>query len=594
MSTEGNNLRARHANVTANTDVVEIDFEGRRIPARRGESLLAALVASGETSLRITQCGELRGPFCGMGVCQECLLEVNGVPAQRACLTTVETSLHVRRQSSKVKRPLARERAACTEANPETDYLTPQVAVIGGGPAGMVAAATAARAGADVVLVDERTKLGGQFFKQPVDASDLDQQQYDDQQFRDGRQLIDELEDSGATVLGGATVVGVYEPLDVVVLMNGQMRLIRPEILIVATGAFEISHPFPGWTLPGVMTTGAAQTLLRSYRVLPGRNILVAGNGPLNMQVAAELLKAGAQSVAVAETAPRPGVLNLRAIGRMVSTSPGLTARGIRYLYELLRKRAAMHYAHEITRVDVIDDDTATRLRASLRDLTADRHATRELSVDAVCLGYGFRASNEILRALGCRQTVNPASRNLETVCDDNCVTSRPDVFAIGDCAKLRGAHVAQAEGRIAAAAALDRLGIALSSQQHAQTAKARARRNRRLAFQHALWTLFQSRQSSDETMTADTVVCRCENVTSAELMMHLQQADLSTMGSLKRLTRAGMGRCQGRYCGPVIAKHLSQKFGRAFEESDHWAPRPPIKPVAMADLATLQMPGDE
>ena len=135
------------------------------------KALLATLMASGENVLRTTASGASRGPFCGMGVCQECLVEVDGAPAQRACMLKVDRPISVRRQSHRVEAmargPLAIE--ALAEAPIDTD---PDIAVIGGGAAGMAAAALAAEQGASVLLIDERAQLGGQFYKQPLIADD--------------------------------------------------------------------------------------------------------------------------------------------------------------------------------------------------------------------------------------------------------------------------------------------------------------------------------------------------------------------------------------------------------------------------------------
>ena len=211
--TECNAQRADNALLGPGSDIVDIDFHGRTLKARRGESLLATLIASGEYHLRETMDGQYRGPFCGMGVCQECLVEVDGAPAQRACMTKVDKAMTVRRQTHQV--PTTGQSSPSLTSEP--DVLTPQIAIIGGGPSGMVAAIHAANAGADVLLIDERSNLGGQFYKQPINANDLQLSDFDDKQFRQGRELVSELDLSEATVMLSARVVGVYEPLDLVV-----------------------------------------------------------------------------------------------------------------------------------------------------------------------------------------------------------------------------------------------------------------------------------------------------------------------------------------------------------------------------------------
>src|SRR5205085_11905016 len=119
-------------------------------------------------------------------------------------------------------------------------------------------------------------------------------------------------------------------PHELAAVANGSIIRFKPQRLILASGAYERAVPIPGWTLPGVMTTGAAQTLWRTARRLPGRRVLIAGNGPLNLQLAAELLSGGAEIVAVVEAAA-PFASRPAALLAMIAAAPGLVAEGLRY-----------------------------------------------------------------------------------------------------------------------------------------------------------------------------------------------------------------------------------------------------------------------
>ena len=586
-----NAQRARHALLDGSSDVVEVRFEDRILKARRGESLLATLVASGEFRLRVTEEGKFRGPFCGMGVCQECLVEVNGRCSMRACMTSVNGAMTVRRQSNRVgaePRPQGPLAGPLCRAMPA---INPQIAVIGGGPGGMTAAAMAAQAGADVLLIDERSQLGGQYFKQPLAAGDLRQSDFDDRQYEGGRQLIGRLMASGAKLMPSARVAGAYEPLDLVVEVGSGARLVRPQVLIVATGAFEVSYPFDGWTLPGVMTTGAAQTLLRSYRVLPGRRILVAGNGPLNFQFATELLKSGADVAAVVEAAPRPGLTAVGEFTGMMRTDASLAIRGLEYLLFLARRGVPLVHGHRIARVDAMGRGSRHGLLAAAECVSGHDSAVREFEVDAVCLGYGFRPSNEVLRALGCLHSMNPKTCTLETERDEDCSTSRENVLAVGDCTRLGGAAAAQAEGIVAAATALGKLGVPMPVGYRGALEVARARRRRQAGFQKSLWKLFQPAGSLFAKFDDGATVCRCEGLSMADLNAAMSSRPEATLASIKRLTRIGMGRCQGRYCATTLERIFAGRQESALEEVDLWAPRPPIGQTRVADLASLTFP---
>lgn len=561
------------------SECIAFDFEGERLTGRRGESLAAALTAAGIRALRVTRDEESRGMFCGMGVCQECLVEVDGVANQRACMTKLEQPVSVRRQ-----RHFAKAIAGGRNEDPRPPgaaLLEPDVLVVGGGAGGLNAARSAALAGARVLLVDERPLPGGQYYKQPLAIPALAEENAADPQFAGGRALIDATEAAGVTMLRGARVWGAFEPLELLILDNGGCRTCRPKRLIVAAGAYERGLPVPGWTLPGVMTTGAAQTLLRSYRVLAGARILIAGNGPLNFQVALELARAGAEIVGIVELAPRPSSRMLPALGKMFANAPALASRGARYLAELRQRRIPLVYDGVLAEITAGDGGLSGLVK---RWPLEPRDAGRRFEADAVCMGYGFMPSNEILRALGCAHRFDSVRRHLATERDADQRTSVPEIYAVGDCAGLGGAPAAEAEGVIAGLAAARSLGCTPSTDQHRSEARARSALARHRRFQEGLWQIFQAPRLTTEAATPETIICRCEELTLSEV-----EADpapgFRSIGALKRRTRGGMGRCQGRYCGPILTALSAAREGRALDEAGHWAPRPPIAPIPIGQI---------
>lgn len=550
---------------------IEVTFEGRPLLARRGESVAAALTAAGIRSLRETQ-GELRGVFCGMGVCLDCLVTIDGQPSQRACMTKIDRPMAIGKQRS-----LPEVAAAPAQSDNGLPPLTPDLLVVGGGAAGMTAAAFAAEAGLETVLVDERTLPGGQFYKQAVPGS-LDARARD-AQFEGGRQLVGRLAASGAMRLAPAEVVSAHAGLRVVVREAGRLRLVLPKRLLIATGAYERPWPVPGWTLPGVMTTGAAQTLLRSYRVLAGRHVVVAGNGPLNLQVAVELLEAGAKVEAVAELAAPPGWRDVPAILRMAASMPELLSQGLRY--RRILKRAAVPVL-PATRLAAIERH-GNVLTAFLQDANGQ---TRPIEADAVAMGYGFQPVNEILRMLGAAHRYDNERRQLVTEMSAVGETSVEGLYAAGDCTGLQGAHAAVANGVIAAAEIVRSLGRPLTVGQRDEVAIAHRRRADALRFQRGLWDLFRPAVAALVGLDAAAPLCRCEGVSGRALYGALDHA--ATAGTLKRATRSGMGRCQGRYCGEAIALATAGPSHASPEESHRFAPRPALRPVTIGELAGL------
>ena len=550
-------------------------FDGEALTGLTGESLAAALTAAGRLALRRDGAGGRRGVFCGMGVCQECLVTADGLPHRRACMTALRDGMTV-----KTDEPLAAARPlAASDLPPPSfppDYpSSPDVLVIGGGPAGLSAALAACEAGAEVVLLDERPILGGQYFKQLSLGHAFAAGRPSDRQYDDGARLIDAVGAAGVRVVSGAQVWGAFPGPEIALAGPDGGTTLRPRRLILATGAYERGLPVPGWTLPGVMATGAAQTLLRAYRVLPGRRVLVAGNGPLNFQVAAELLDSGAEVVAVAELACRPGPRALPDLVKAVMASPDLLRDGAGYLARLRRARVPVFWGHVLA--EAVGPEGGAVEEAALAPLDG-RGGPRRFAVDAVCMGYGFLPQNELARAIGCEHEADPHSGALLTVRAEDGRTGLPEVFVAGDAGGLGGARAAQVQGRMAGFAAARDLGFPGVETRRLSTALRRHRR-----FQAALWRIF----AADLPMPAapGVTVCRCENLTLAEVEAALETGTL-TPGALKRMTRLGMGRCQGRYCMPVLTTLLAARRGGSLAPADYPASRAPAKPTRIADLA--------
>lgn len=546
------------------SDSIEISFEGTPIAARAGESVAAALAAHGILSLRTTRDGAERGLFCGMGVCQDCLVEIDGKPEQRACMTKVDRPLQVRRQVH--GRPLAPVAESASTAD-KIAVERPEVLVIGAGPGGLSAAIAARRAGVAVVVVDERAQPGGQYFKQlSVDAVAAP-----DRQHREGAALIETAVRLGVEIRSGVTIWGAFEPgLFTAATERGSQRF-APKATIVATGAYERGWPVPGWTLPGVMTTGAAQTLWRTAQRLPGRRVLIAGNGPLNLQLAAELIDGGAEVVAVIEAAPQPGPAKLAALVTMLATAPELVYDGLGY-----------HWRRRTGGAEMIHGSVVSSVTKSARGLTVKLDGVqRSFEVDVLCLGYGFEPANELLRVLGCGHEVDPLRRQLVTRRDASGRTDVAGIYALGDCTGLGGARAALAEGTIVGLSVAQDLGRSIDGAQR-ERARTTLRRHRR--FQRALWQLYAAPPYSIRRATAETVICRCEEVTLGQIEQALAE-NIASAGAIKRRTRLGMGRCQGRYCAPLLEALLAERLGTARGEYTGFAPRVPVKPIPIGEL---------
>jgi NAD(P)H-nitrite reductase large subunit len=329
------------------------------------------------------------------------------------------------------------------------------------------------------------------------------------------------------------------------------------------------------------MTTGAAQTLLRGYGTVPGRRVLLAGNGPLNLQVAVELARHGADVAAVAELAQQPGVWALPALGGMASATPGLLCNGLMLTRELRRRGIPVLYGHTVRSIDRDAESLAVRLGNG----RAYHDPGREFHVDVVCMGYGFLPANELARGLDCRHTYDHTRHSLITERSDDCETSVASVFAVGDCCGLGGARAAMEEGLIAGTAAAAALGRAVPTALLAECSSARRRLRRHRQFQKELWHLFRAPRLHLELATPDTVICRCESVTLAQIEAVLADGRPS-LSEVKRRTRLGMGGCQGRTCAPLAAALLTERQGRPLNEMAFFAPRMPVRPIHIGLLS--------
>lgn len=542
---------------------VVFTHDGVAIEAHEGESLAAALARHGRLALSSARDGRPRGVTCGMGVCQECRVIVDGEANQRACLTKARAGMAVISQPTPLDPAYLSSRLA---PGGDIPLETIDILIIGAGPAGIAAATVAANAGVLVTVLDERSRPGGQFYKQPANAGNAPI----DDQARTGAARIAEAEAAGTIFRSETTVWGAFREGDDLVIgtiSGNRAAYICPKILIIATGAYEQPGVFPGWTMPGVMTTGAVQTFLRSDGSVPRGRILIAGNGPLNLQVAAELAAAGADVVGVVEAAPHP-IARPVAAAALFTADRRLALKGMRQLAILQRHHIPVRWGMRIVRVDGATRAETVRLRST----TGAEEVT---AADIIAINEGFSPANELSRLLGVAHRVRTDGwARLEAIRGEDGSTNRPDVFVIGEAGGFGGAPIAEAQGRLAGATAARRLGHAPSETDNDLD------RHRR--FQRALWTLFRTDDPALTRADDDTLICRCECISLKDIRAALARPGVSDLASLKRVTRAGMGRCQGRYCQPRLAELVPGPV----EALDFPAPQMPLKPLPATALA--------
>jgi NADPH-dependent 2,4-dienoyl-CoA reductase/sulfur reductase-like enzyme len=363
---------------------------------------------------------------------------------------------------------------------------------------------------------------------------------------------------------------------------------VRAGSIVVAVGARDRAVPFPGWTLPGVMTAGGVQNLLKSFAVVPGRRIAVAGSGPLLPVVALSLRRAGAEIVRVSEAAP--GRLSFRELARLGSM-PSLLSRGVKARVDLARYGIPL--VHGETVIEARGDERVREIALAPINASGqvDRSRMRRMDVDTLVVGFGFTPSVELTDLLGCAHRHDGRLGGRVPVRNDLETTVR-NVFAAGDAAGIGGMEVALAEGRLAGLLASRRLGRSPSA---SAVQEVRWRVQRLRCFRDAVGRLYAPPPFAT-LCTDETLVCRCEEVTLGELRARLDRG-VTTVNALRAVTRTGMGRCQGRNCMATVLElaGTAARAGRMAARDGALlglpAPRPPARPILLSDLTWEELP---
>jgi thioredoxin reductase len=474
--------------------------------------------------------------------------------------------------------------------------------IVGGGPAGLSAALAAARLGVDVTLLDSGAALGGQLWRQPAAAALPEHPAADpdsaagraggaDGARRALRVLRAVAGHPRVEVITGATVCragpGTGTGATFLVERAGDAWTLDARTVVLATGATELSLPFPGWDLPGVLTPGGAQALLKAHGVLAGSRILVAGTGPFLWPVAAGLTRAGARIVALVDAAKPLGA------GRRLSglaRHPVLLGRAAGYLRDLAVAQVPVLAGRAVVAAhgrDAVESATVARLDERGRPRPDGR---RTYTVDTLCVGWGFVPSVELARSIGCAEHRHPTWLGTPVAVDADQATSVPGVFAAGEVTGIGGAAMAWWEGTVAGAAAARELGTVHSGQFAART---RAARRWLRHARHAARLMdrgFPVPQGWPGWLTPDTVFCRCEEVTWQQISGVLDEGG-GDVRTVKGLTRCGMGWCQGRICGPALRSAVALHLGRPPCAVGDLAGRPLASPIPLGLLERAAEP---
>ena len=454
------------------------------------------------------------------------------------------------------------------------------LAVIGAGPAGLAAAATAADGGLKVALLDEQPAPGGQIYRNIEANGGAAMAAILGADYGRGASLVERLRGSSCDYLAGARVWDIPEPDTLAVSMDGGSRLLRADRIILATGAQERPTPVPGWTLPGVMTVGAAQTLLKSSGIVPDGPFVIAGSGPLLLLTALQLARAGARPQAIVTT---DGWGNRRRALRHWTHalgSAGAIGKGLSWIYSLRRMGIPIHDGSA---------DIAARGNGRVEVVAWRRSGqSRELQTDRLFLHFGVLPDIQLASAAGCALQWDAMQFCWKPQCDGWGATSVETIAIAGDGAGIGGAVAAQHVGVLCGHDALYRAGRISESERNAAAAQNRSAIDRERGLRRFLDTLYTPPADILAPPDDGRTVCRCEEVTAATIH-HLARSGCPGPNQMKAFSRCGMGACQGRLCALPVSGIIAGVTGHPMEQVGTYSVRPPVRPVTLREVAELQ-----
>ncbi len=445
----------------------------------------------------------------------------------------------------------------------------PDLLIVGGGPAGVAAAIEATARGLSVLLLDENPAPGGRIWQalEARGAADADDEK--------ALVLLQQYRTCAARSMFRAAVWAIEPDGQVFWSTGGSAHAATPARILLATGTTERPMPIPGWTLPGVMTVGAAQIALKTGGLVPHGATWIAGQGPLLLLYAVQAVRAGGDIAGIIDLSdPADRWKALRHLPGALLASADL-AKGV------LWWRAVAKAGVPWLRASALRAEGDAALERIV--LTANGQE-REEQADTLLLHDGVIPSLQLTRALGCDHAWSEAQRCWYPVANAWGATSIPHIHVAGDGVGIAGAWAATLSGRLAALGIAHALGRIDTATRDAAAAPLRARRRRHRAIRPLLDALYAARARQ---LADDTMVCRCEEVTAGDIR-HAVRFGCLGMNQLKAYTRCGMGPCQGRTCGTIAAEVIAEARHLPVPEIEPLRTRFPIKPLRLAELVDL------
>lgn len=456
-----------------------------------------------------------------------------------------------------------------------------ELLIVGAGPAGMAAACEAASHGVRVAVLDNQAAPGGQIYRN-VDRTTDRQNRILGADFVKGRPLVERFKQAGGSYFAEASVWFLDEKRRVGVLIGGKSHFVSADKLVLAAGAQERPMPINGWQLPGVLTAGAGQILLKSAGMVPEGRLVLAGTGPLLLLLACQYLQAGVSIDALIDTTPRGAML--RSLGKLFKALPAAD-----YLFKGLKmmlavRRAGIPIYHGVEGLRAVGEEKLEAVRFDTGNKGFKKLTDHELPADTLLLHQGVIPNIRLPLAAGCDIEWKARAQSWVVSTDDWGRSSDADIYVVGDGSRISGAEASTYQGRLAGMQAALELGKINAAKLDTLAAPVVKARNRHLSIRPFLDSCFTP---SPSYLVPDdaTLVCRCEEISAGEIR---QAVELGCTGpnQVKSFTRCGMGPCQGGQCSSILSLIISQQLDKPMAEVGCFRVRPPLSPITLGQLS--------
>lgn len=450
------------------------------------------------------------------------------------------------------------------------------IAIIGAGPAGMMAAIVASEGGANVVVLNDKPAAGGQIYRN-IKASPLADSRVLGEDYSAGEALVDQFNCCNVVKYDSANVWHIGDDGELLFSYEGQSNSLQAKQIIIASGAMERPFPIPGWHLPGVMSAGSAQVMLKSDALVSDDAVFV-GTGPLLYLIVAQYLRLGVKVKALIDTTESRNYLN--ASGQLLGAlaQPKMLVKGLSLLNEIRASNTPVY--RNVSDLRILEEaGRAVQINFTSRG--------KQLSIQSeqFFLHQGVIPNVNATRALGIEHHWSEQQLCWQPTLDNWGGSNLGHISVAGDSSGIVGADGARLMGQVSALNCLHKLGLISAEQRHSQSASARGALAQLNKFRQFIDKLYRPRAEHRIPQDEATVVCRCEEQNLGQLRQGFEQGAKGP-NELKGMTRCGMGPCQGRMCGTTVSELLAMWRQESVAQVGYYRLRSPMRLLSLVELS--------